>query len=180
VVYGPPSLGGIGLRHIYSDQGTMQVQIILQHLRAYTQVGATILIQLNWTQVVSGRIKILSIPMVKLPHLDDELWIQTIRRFLTLSHLTIHIANIGTPVKKRINDAVIMDIIGDQQWTNTEIRNINKCRLYMRIDSISDMCNASGTQVTDHHWKVTMGSGVNTQLWPIQGHPGVKCINTWR
>jgi hypothetical protein len=55
VVYGPPYLGGIGLRHLSAEQGTMQVQIVIQHLRAYTQVGATILIQLkigrNWSLV---------------------------------------------------------------------------------------------------------------------------------
>jgi hypothetical protein len=47
VVYGPPSLGGIGLRHIFAEQGTMQTQIMIQHLRAFTQLGSTILIQLN-------------------------------------------------------------------------------------------------------------------------------------
>jgi ribonuclease HI len=181
VVYGPPTLGGIGLRHLYAEQGTMQVQIVIQHLRAYTQVGATILIQLNWAQLVSGRSKgILEIPMENLPHLDDELWIQTMRRFLRVSQVTLHIDDIVTPVKKRINDEVIMDLIAVQTWTNAEIRQINKCRLFMRIESVSEMCTASGSHVTDNHWNVIIGSGHNNKMWPIQGHPGAACIATWK
>jgi hypothetical protein len=179
VVYGPTSLGGIGLRHMYLEQGTMQVLIIIQHLRAYTQVGATILIQLNWAQMVSGRGKsILEIPMENIPHLDEELWIQTMRRFLTISQLTLHIEDIVTPVTKRENDAIIMDVVAAQQWTNAETRQINKCRLYMRIDSISEMCSASGSHVDNNHWDVIIGIGENKQMWPIQGHPGNKCIKT--
>jgi ribonuclease HI len=181
IVYGPPSLGGIGLRHLFAEQGTMQVQIVIQHLRAYTQVGATILIQLNWAQLVSGRSKsILEIPQSYLPQLDDELWIQTMRRFLTLSQLKLHIPDIVTPFRKRIHDDIIMDIIDNQHWTRTEIRQINKCRLFMRIASISEMCTASGTHITAQHWNVTIGSGANPHLWPIQGHPGNKCIKTWQ
>jgi hypothetical protein len=181
VVYGPSSLGGIGLRHLYAEQGTMQVQIIIQHLRAYTQVGATILIQLNWAQLVSGRSKgKMEIPMANLPHLDDELWIQTMRHFLTISHVTLHIDDIVKPLKKRINDEVIMDVVAVQSWTNTEIRQINKCRLFMRIESISEMCTASGSHVTNDNWNVIIGSGQNSQLWPIQGHPGEKSVKTWK
>jgi hypothetical protein len=69
-------LGGIGLRHMYTEQATLQVQIIIQHLQAYTQVRAKILIQVNWAQLVSGRSKgILEMSMVNLPHLDNKLWI---------------------------------------------------------------------------------------------------------
>jgi hypothetical protein len=147
----------------------------------FTQVDATILIQLNWAQLVSGSgTSILEIPTERIPHLDNELWIQTMRRFLSISQLTLHIEKIITPFKKRINDEIIMVLLARQIWTKTETRQINKCRIFMRIESISDLCTASGTHVHEQYWTVTIGSGANRHLWPIQGDPGENCIKTWK
>jgi hypothetical protein len=181
IVYGPTSLGGIGMRHIFAEQGTMQAQIVIQHLRSFTQLGATIVIQLNWAQIVSGRgTPILEIPQEILPHLDSEQWIQTLRRFLALSCITLHISNIDVPYGKRINDQILMDLVVHTSWSKTEIKEINKCRLYLKVESVSDISNQSGTHITDKCLNVQLGAHKRDKLWPKQTQPGQRSIKIWK
>jgi hypothetical protein len=105
IAYGPPEYGGVGLRHLFSEQGTKKNQAILQQLRDNTNLGKTIQILLQWAQLVAGT----SLPILmdtdrRIPHLKDELWIQTHRQYLTLSALQIFIPAITVPELKRTHD----------------------------------------------------------------------------
>jgi hypothetical protein len=181
IVYGPPTLGGIGMRHLFAEQGTMQAQIIVQHLRAFTQLGSTIMIQLNWAQLVAGRSKpILESPSETLPQLDSELWIQTLRQFLALSKITLHIKDIDTPYVKRVNDKILMDLTTNNQWSKQEIQHINKCRLFLKVESLSDIANRSGTHLNDQCWNVQLGTKRRDKLWPNQALPGKHSISIWK
>jgi hypothetical protein len=181
IVYGPQSLGGIGMRHLFAEQGTMQAQIIIQHLRAFTQLGETILIQLNWAQLVSGRSQpILEIPSDGIPQLGNEQWIQTLRRFLTVSGITMHISNITVPYEKRVNDQILMDVMARQHWSNSDIIEINKCRIHLKVESISDITNQSGTHIKEQCWNAHIGSRRRDKLWPQQTQPGKHSISIWR
>jgi hypothetical protein len=181
VVYGPTSLGGIGMRHLFAEQGTMQAQIIIQHIRAFTQLGSTILIQLNWAQLVSGRsTPILEIPSEVIPHLENEQWLITLRRFLALSHITMHISDIATPIGKRVNDQILMDVAAGSTWSPNETKQINKCRIFLKAESISDIATRSGTHINDDSWNVHREELRRDKLWPTQSQPGKQSIAIWK
>jgi hypothetical protein len=160
IVYGPQSVGGIRMRHLFTEQGTMQAQKTKQHLRAFTQLGSTILIQLNWAQLVSGRsTPILEIPSETIPQLENEQWIQNYD----------NPDDLDTPYGKRVNELILMDITAGKNLSKHEIQQINKCRLYLKVESISDIENWSGTRINDNSWKVNRGIYRRDKLWPQQG-----------
>jgi hypothetical protein len=55
VVFDPKALGGIGIRHLYVEQGTHQVLGMLRHLRdPESSVGVMLKIAIQWYQLVAG------------------------------------------------------------------------------------------------------------------------------
>jgi hypothetical protein len=43
-----------------------------------------------------------------------------------------------------------MDIaMMQQQWTKRQIRNINNCRMYLRVENISDIANNHGDKIME-------------------------------
>jgi hypothetical protein len=78
----------------------------------------------------------------QLPHLKEELWIQTHHHYLTLSAITIIIPEITIPELKRTHDRVIMDIATDgTSFSNSEIG------IYLHEEVISDMTSADGSNI---------------------------------
>ena len=135
IVYGPTESGGIGLRHLFSEQGTIKAMIMIQQIRANRSLGKTLQIQLRWAQRVAG----LSTPLLEtranVPHLNEEKWLGTLREFLNLSELGLRVQDIGCPVMKRTGDVILMDAACTIGLSDGEIQKINRCRIHLRAES---------------------------------------------
>jgi hypothetical protein len=46
--------GGLGLLHLFVEQGIAQIQLLLRHRRAQTPQGSLMLIGLSWWHLVAG------------------------------------------------------------------------------------------------------------------------------
>jgi hypothetical protein len=57
VVFGPRAMGRLGLRHLFAEQGTQKVQMIIQQLRIQRPLGKLLTIQLRWAQRRAGTAK---------------------------------------------------------------------------------------------------------------------------
>jgi hypothetical protein len=183
VAYGPTDHGGVGLRHLFSEQGTRKTQAILQQIRDNTNLGKTMIILFQWAQLVAG----IALPVLmdtnrRLPHLRDELWIQTHRHFLTVSSMTLVIPEITTPVLKRTHDKVLMNIATDNfSFSNSDIEKINRCRIYLRAEVLSDITSADGTYITTAAQTCHPSAILQTSTqWPKQPQPGPNHIKTWK
>jgi hypothetical protein len=183
VAYGPTEFGGVGLRHLFSEQGTRKNQAILQQIRDNTNLGKTMIILLQWAQLVAG----ISLPIFidttrRLPHLKDELWIQTHRRFLSISSLSILIPAIKVPVLKRTDDKVLMDIATSATtFSNSDIEKINRCRIHLRAETLSDITSADGTTISTFVQTCHPSAILETSTqWPKQPKPGPNHIRVWK
>lgn len=108
--FGPIELGGCGLKHLFAEQGTEKIMFMLMMMRSERPAGKITNIQLQWAQRVAGTSEpILEATDTNIPHLNEELWICTLREFLRESNLSIHISNICTSEGYRENDGNIMD-----------------------------------------------------------------------
>jgi hypothetical protein len=97
VVYGPTSMGGIGMKDIFAEQGAAKAAAILKHIRADQKIGQAIKCQLKWAQQVAGiDQQILVDTKARIPQLDGEVGLQTLRKFLQLSDMSLEILAIKT------------------------------------------------------------------------------------
>jgi hypothetical protein len=48
------SLGGIGLRHLYGEEGLLKISALLEHIREHDRLGQRMWIEVQWAQVTAG------------------------------------------------------------------------------------------------------------------------------
>jgi hypothetical protein len=185
VAYGPQDLGGIGLRHLFTEQGTIKAIILLKQLRINRPLGQLSHIKLSWDQRIAGTgHPILEAPFYPCPQLQHEMWTTTLREFLHISELEIHIPNFITPSPKRHHDVILMDTFHQrlhQKFTDTDIQMINRCRIYLKAETLADIVNMEGTQIQIAALNCSPeGRLANDTLWPLQKQPGNKHIKQWQ
>jgi hypothetical protein len=99
---------------------------------------------IQWNQVTAGvGFAILTGPWRSLPHVVGQ-WIPSLCEFLASSECTINIANTYTVCTRRIRDRILMEDAMTGDFTDSEMRAINRCRLFLQIECLSDVCTADG------------------------------------
>jgi hypothetical protein len=88
----------------------------------------------------------------------------------------------NTPAE--VNDKCIMEAVLERIQSPTDLRIFNNWRKYFKVNYLSELCNAEGTQIFYKHMQYPNKEiTVHQQskwTWPIQGRPGVKRFQTWR
>ena len=81
----------------------------------------------------------------------------------------------------RINDYSIMDLVLSNNSINPdEIKQINRCRIYLRVETLADITNARGTQVLSSAYLcLPEGRLQSDDLWPYQPQPGPQHRKCW-
>ena len=187
IVFGPKEIGGLGLRHLFAEQGTAKSIALLKHIRTSRDLGQALEIKLLWDQRIAGiGHSILSPPFDNCPQLIHEKWTTTLQEFLKQSQLEIIIPSHYTPTKKRTNDLILMDNINLKSGkinkvTAPAIMYINQCRLYLHAESLADICNVNGTEITKQAYDCLEIAQLNDQeLWPLINRPRPNNIETWQ
>ena len=92
------------------------------------------------------------------------------REFLRELELGIRLTDLQCPKGKRKNDIVLMDVAEwDTVFTDGEIRKINSCRVYLRAECLSDLCNAAVTRINDDAYDCLPSARIDgDDLWPRQ------------
>jgi hypothetical protein len=185
IVFGPTDLGGIGLRHLFAEQGAIKVTMILEHMRRDTVTGQTLMIMFLWAQAIAGTSKpILEDVAKSLPQLDNEAWLVTLREFLALSELRLRLTAIQLKQPPRTNDRFIMDLFEDEEYkvfSDSDIVAVNMCRIFLRVTTVADISNAAGDEIERGIYNCEEWARRQSDaLWPQQTRPGAKYIKVWR
>jgi hypothetical protein len=181
VSFGPPSLGGVGLRNLFQDQGTEKALFIIRLLRTDRPASRILRIQLSWAQQVSGiSLPILEENTIHLPHLENELWISTLRTFLAESQLKIKVLQITMGSNKCKNDFFLMDAACSMNLSDKKICMINRCRIFLRAETILDVASYSGKEIDPDALDCNESAKIiSPSLWPHQPRPGPKHRKIW-
>ncbi len=71
-----------------------------------------------------------------------------------------------------------MDAFLSLKRTPAKIRTLNLCRLYLKVESLAELCDVDGTKLLPAAWNGNPLPTTSTLLWPRQGRP--NCWATWR
>jgi hypothetical protein len=105
VVFGPTSIGGLGLRHSYVEQGLPKTSALLQHIRQNGRLGQMMWTTLQWTQVTVG----VGLSRRTLEALTSEVghWLPSLREFLASSG--VHRGSQTQSALRRVHDRILME-----------------------------------------------------------------------
>jgi hypothetical protein len=182
VVYGSIKFGGLGFQQLYVASCCNKIQSILCHINSETMLGRMFLINLNWTQLLSGLgTSILQDNQRTTNYITDN-WFDQIREYNNYIGAKITIQNCWTPAKKRENDNIIMDIVTKLNMVKSKLQIFNNWRIYYQVDSIADVTNANGDCLQDQfiNRKLALSYKSTSRLhWPQQAMPCIKSFSIW-
>ncbi len=138
-------------------------------------------IALQWAQVTTGvGVELLREPGHFLPHAVGRCF-ASLRDFLADSELTLTIANVYTVCPRREGDLVLMDEARTGNYTSGDVQAINRCRLYLQVECLSDICTADGLGFDPGlKAKPPTVSSQSMIQWPRQELPGKLSWAAWR
>ena len=138
-------------------------------------------ISLQWAQVTAGvGFYLLGEPDRFLPHAVGK-WFLSLRDFLADSELTLEVANTYKVTKRRDHDRILMDDALAGWYTDSDIQAINRCRLYLQVECLSDICTADGLKLDPGlQLKPPTVTSTSTMQWPRQALPGRISWAAWR
>lgn len=137
---------------------------------------------LQWCQVVAGTSwSILENTSDKLPHLAEEKWIASVREFLDESQLKIYIPQLAPDKRQCEKDEYIIDYAIKLGFRNTELERINRCRIFLRATTISDISDSTGTRINKEAAECAFEAQIiDKGKWPVQPQPGKTHRDTWK
>jgi hypothetical protein len=148
ILYGSQSLGRVGLRSFYDEQGSSQMELVLKHSRSSTMVTTQLHIALAWRQRYAGiSTPILEFPAKTLPHLVSSFF-TSLRTYPASTKSVLILENSHVTPLQQIGDFHLMDrALQSSQFTSRQIRQINYCRLFLQVQTVSDLATALGTHI---------------------------------
>ena len=134
--HAPMELGGPGVVDLKTLHGSTKAQHVLQHIRMNRSTGQTLQIALAWAQQIAGT----SIPILEeerdLVHFEEK-WLTALQTFLRDNNSEITVQkNFVSPLRRKHDDH-LMDMALDRAWGTKQTKQINNCRLYLQVTTVS-------------------------------------------
>ena len=181
LVYGSTDTLGLGLDDLYVDQGTSKVEILLEHLYADNMTGSLLRSALEWSSIHVGiGQNIFSLDFGLYGHLLPQSWIKTLWQFASEYKITLPSSEKNLQLHRR-GDIYLMEEYAHKGLRISELRAINKCRLFLQVTTLSDIIDGSGHRLCN---LAKNGHKNNDRpsyhQWPIQSNPGPADWRIWR
>ena len=183
LIYSSNKFQGLGLKNVYLLQGIAHVSDIIEHSWKRTITGHFIRMCLEALRLEIG----VNGPIFQKRYLDYEKilltksWIQHSWEFASKFDIRWDEYTIDVPMLRE-NDKEIMRYVQESEIPKREWKSINKCRIYLRAYSLSDICTGDGNYITKDAFtgKRNLGQTRTELNWPLWGKPGKTDWTAWR
>jgi len=184
VVYGPITMGGLGMHDLYIEQGIKATIALMGHLREpNSNTGKMMRIELQWCQAQAGTsFNLLEEPSIPVEYIET-CWIMNLRNFLDTYGLHINITCPAIPSIACENDEFIMDAFRNRgnQYTADMMTQLNACRMYLHVQRVSDISDARGIRIRPGIMAgIQCDEYSSSARWPRQGRPSKRMWQLWR
>jgi hypothetical protein len=147
VAFGTTTYGGIGIGHLAAVQSHGQLQYQFGHLRCQDTTAQLIRMMMEFTQMeygCTGNVLEQSYKQYD-GAIIDENWSTAIWVHLERCEATVKVTGFWKPTHGRKKDSAIMEkITASGKLKPAEIREINRCRMYLQVFFTSDIVDNSG------------------------------------
>ena len=108
----------------------------------------------------------------------DSIWFTSISKFIHHFHIHIHI-DIDWNKTQRQKDEYLMDIATQQGYTQSQLKQINQARLYLKAITLADITDAMGTHIAVTCYEWDSATPINTNV-ANKGHFPKPNRQTWQ
>ena len=132
------------MRRLYVTQGIEHIKTILQHGDKKSTTGILIrsLIQAHKVEIGTGK-DFFRNDWTTIRHYATRTWLTNTMEFMF--HNSMYIQEETENLKLQCQkDQFIMDVVHTLKLTPRELKNINMCRIYMRVSTIADISDGFG------------------------------------
>jgi hypothetical protein len=181
IIFGGEKYGGLALPNPYITQGVDKLRLFLGHLRIQDRTGQLIFIDMSYIQLLLGIGTLFFNKDETQFKWGETGWLQSLWSFTTRYSLKFLYPNGWVPSKPRSQDQFLMEVFQQHRPSVTDMKALNRCRLYLNILTISDITTAEGRTI-DHNIKKgqKLADRESTLLWPTQGKPSPKDWQEWK
>jgi len=104
----------------------------------------------------------------------SQCWLNCVQRGIDITTDTIEI------LPKRERDKEIMRTLADGGYRATELATLNRCRMYLKVILLSDICDGSGERIESQFWSGTTPAQIYSYSWPKTVKPTPHEWDLWR
>jgi Reverse transcriptase (RNA-dependent DNA polymerase) len=184
VVFTPNTFQGLGLNHPYDVQGIRKIEALFDISQPFTLQ----LIEGSWhrTMIECGQgTDFLESDYERSRGIVTAGWISSLWQFLSERNITLK-RNCRKFQReyRNINDSYIMtDVLTTKnEWSKDDLEIFNNCRLYLRVELLSDISTADGVSIRCHLWngKKDKGHENFSKSYVDQDCPSPAAWNIWK
>jgi hypothetical protein len=183
ICFGPSDLGGLSMKHAYTESGIGKLMLFIRHWRSDSQAGRLSRVLLAWVQALAGTsFSVLRFPARPMPHLEEAIKISYIRWYLSRAAGYLILDQEYVTPLQRVGDFHLMDaVLASGRFSAAKTCLIQYCRLFLQVHTVSDLTDSTGTTLKDGVRSGTLFSSSSTRLIPtIQARPNSRAWRTWR
>ena len=180
ILYGPVAVQGLGLTDPYLYQFCRHVQDIVDQPWRQTEIGYLLRLNLEAAKLEAGIYGSLFDSPVHVT------WFNTTCSWIvdTLHFCQAHDICFEEPIPNLVpncdNDQSLMEVFSSMVFTKAQLVALNRCRLYCRVVSLSDLVDGYGSHlVLDQMPKPVQLEGLYRYAWPHQGKPTQSDWDLW-
>jgi hypothetical protein len=180
IIHGPSELGGLALPQLYTTQGVDKLYLLLGHLRIKDRTGALIHSDLTYLQLLSGSGTFILNQDQKHYRWVEQGWLTSIWAFINSSNLQLVYPNQWVPTLPRQHDQYIMEFFQTLHLSHTTMEQLNRCRLYLQVVTVSDISSACGKYILPMTKTGNIDPARSSTLrWVTQGKPTKADWSIW-
>jgi hypothetical protein len=114
------------------------------------------------------------------PAILTKNWITECWRYISLCKATVAITGLWAPAKARQGDTALMDEFLKQDMTYSQVKDVNRCRIYLQVFHVSDITDLAGNTIEEWAKRGKRQSNRTSKWnWPVQQRPPAGAWKNW-
>ena len=183
LLYAPQQIQGMDLNNPYILQGINHVCDISDHLWKDDMTGKLFRCNLEQLRIEIGDNKpILSSKIDKYQHyLLTPSLVRNTWEFMSSKNITLDDDTATIPLLREHDKCLMSEFANNPTIHPATLATLNRCRLYLKAFTLSDLVTGSGKQIRDEAWHGRQyKNGRENDDWPVWGRPGLQAWALWR
>ena len=180
--YASLSHHGLASQDYFVNQGVDHIVKMLAHIAKHTYVGGLLeaILELAALEIGSGT-NIFHLDYERYSGLLTDSWIKIPWRCCSDHKIYVN-GRYHLPKLARVNDKFLMEMaVSSELLTKKELQIVNRCRLFLRILCLSDLCSGDGKRVVRCYYDGAVDPHRESCLaWPSQARPTKTEWKIWQ